>query len=127
MGESNNSFLISEVIHNLKNTLSDSIIPEGIIQNVIYMLTDFDNINANISKDLLDIVDLTESNNWIADVDIVTKTFIAYNKYDKLYKDFYVNHDQQIIDSVLSVEIKERFNSLLKNLGNKKTLYLRVL
>lgn len=115
---------ITEKINHLKKMINGGNNSEE-LQNVIDMLQDFNNIYINITKDLLEIVDMTEKNNWVADVDIVTKTFIDYNKYDKLYKDFYVNHGQQIIDSFLSVEIKERFNSLLKNLDNKKTLYLK--
>ena len=102
----------------------DSISELNILQR-INMLQDFSNIHTNISKDLLEIVDMTEKNNWIADIDIVTKTFIDYNKYDNLYKDFYIKHDQEIIDSIISIEMKNKFNSLLENLKNKKTLYLK--
>ena len=102
----------------------DSISELNILQR-INMLQDFSNIHTNISKDLLEIVDMTEKNNWIADIDIVTKTFIDYNKYDNLYKDFYIKYDQEIIDSIISIEMKNKFNSLLENLKNKKTLYLK--
>ena len=102
----------------------DSISTLNILQR-INMLQDFSNIHTNISKDLLEIVDMTEKNNWIADIDIVTKTFIDFNKYDNLYKDFYIKHDQEIIDSIISIEMKNKFNSLLENLKNKKTLYLK--
>lgn len=102
----------------------DSISRLNILQR-INMLQDFSNIHTNISKDLLEIVDMTEKNNWIADIDIVTKTFIDCNKYDNLYKDFYIKHDQEIIDSIISIEMKNKFNSLLENLKNKKTLYLK--
>ena len=102
----------------------DSISELNILQR-INMLQDFSNIHTNISKDLLEIVDMIEKNNWIADIDIVTKTFIDYNKYDNLYKDFYIKYDQEIIDSIISIEMKNKFNSLLENLKNKKTLYLK--
>ena len=108
----------------MEETNSIDIISRLNILQRINMLQDFSNIHTNISKDLLEIVDMTEKNNWIADIDIVTKTFIDFNKYDNLYKDFYIKHDQEIIDSIISSEMKNKFNSLLENLKNKKTLYL---
>ena len=109
----------------MEETNSIDIISRLNILQRINMLQDFSNIHTNISKDLLEIVDMTEKNNWIADIDIVTKTFIDFNKYDNLYKDFYIKHDQEIIDSIISIEMKNKFNSLLENLKNKKTLYLK--
>ena len=109
----------------MEETNSIDIISRLNILQRINMLQDFSNIHTNISKDLLEIVDMTEKNNWIADIDIVTKTFIDFNKYDNLYKDFYIKHDQEIIDSITSIEMKNKFNSLLENLKNKKTLYLK--
>ena len=109
----------------MEETNSIDIISRLNILQRINMLQDFSNIHTNISKDLLEIVDMTEKNNWIADIDIVTKTFIDYNKYDNLYKDFYIKYDQEIIDSIISIEMKNKFNSLLENLKNKKTLYLK--
>lgn len=109
----------------MEETNSIDIISRLNILQRINMLQDFSNIHTNISKDLLEIVDMIEKNNWIADIDIVTKTFIDYNKYDNLYKDFYIKYDQEIIDSIISIEMKNKFNSLLENLKNKKTLYLK--
>ena len=109
----------------MEETNSIDIISRLNILQRINMLQDFSNIHTNISKDLLEIVDMIEKNNWIADIDIVTKTFIDFNKYDNLYKDFYIKHDQEIIDSIISIEMKNKFNSLLENLKNKKTLYLK--
>lgn len=109
----------------MEETNSIDIISRLNILQRINMLQDFSNIHTNISKDLLEIVDMIEKNNWIADIDIVTKTFIDFNKYDNLYKDFYIKYDQEIIDSIISIEMKNKFNSLLENLKNKKTLYLK--
>ena len=83
---------ITETINSIKKMCNGQIIPDE-IQNVIDMLQDFHNIYTNITKDLLKIINMTEKNNWVADADIVTKTFIDYDKYDKLYKDFYVKYE----------------------------------
>jgi S-adenosylmethionine hydrolase len=114
---------ITETINSIKKMCNGQIIPDE-IQNVIDMLQDFHNIYTNITKDLLKIINMTEKNNWVADADIVTKTFIDYDKYDKLYKDFYVKYDQQTVDSIISIKIKDKFNSFLEKLKIQKYLNL---
>lgn len=83
------------------------------------------NLFMDVAKDLLDIVQATEDNDWKADIDILTKCFICHFKHKKS-RDILVLNNSKLIDS--NEKIKKAISSVnycIDDLKNKCSLYLK--